>query len=444
MFQKSDFGEDFKWGVAMAAFQVEGSLSVDGRKPSIWDTFQYQKRKIKTGENAEKACDFYNTYPYWIQQAKTLNFNDFGISLSWSRILPEGIGKPNSKGLDYYHRVIDNLLENNIDPLVTIYHWDLPQALQQRGGWTNREILNWFSEYCDLVTKTYGDKVKNWKVINEPSAFTGFGHMTGEHAPGKTGVHNFLPAAHHSNLCQAEGGRIARSNIKNGYIGTSFATFAIEPYDEHMLNINAARRVDATINRMFIEPLVGLGYPYKDFPAMSLIELWHKSGDDKKIQFDFDYIGIQYYCRLAIEFNLLPPLAFAAEVPATKRGVAINNMGFEIYPKGMYNVLKRYAAYPSVKDLMVTECGVCLDDIILENEVNDDARIKFYQDYMAEMLRAMKEGVPVKGFYCWSLMDNFEWWEGYRARFGLIYHDSYSGKSLVKKSGGWWKEFLKK
>ena len=442
-FKKSDFGTNFKWGVAMAAFQVEGALQEDGRGASIWDSFQYVKGKIKTGENAETACDFYHTYEHWAEVAKNLNFKDYGISLAWPRILPEGIGKINQKGIDHYHKVIDNLLEHGLDPLLTIYHWDLPQTLQNKGGWTNREILNWFSEYTDLVTRTYGDKVKNWKVLNEPSAFTGFGHMTGEHAPGKTGVHNFLPAAHHANLCQAEGGRIARINVKNGFIGTSFATFAIEPFDEQAINVNAARRTDATINRMFIEPLVGMGYPYKDFPAMKLIELFMKNGDDKRIQFDFDYIGIQYYCRLSMAFNLMPPLAFAAEVPATKRGVGINNMGFEIYPQGMYDVLKRYSAYPNVKKLMVTECGVCLDDIVLDGEVNDDTRVQFYRDYMGQMLRAMNEGVDVAGFYCWTLMDNFEWWEGYRARFGLVYVDHATQQTLLKKSGRWLRDFLK-
>lgn len=439
---KSEFGPDFKWGVAMAAFQVEGALHADGRGVSIWDSFQYIKGKIKTGENAENACNLYFDYAKWAEIAKNLNFKDYGISLAWPRILPNGIGNINQKGIDHYHKVIDNLLENGLNPLVTIYHWDLPQALQDKGGWTNREIINWFAEYTDLVTRTYGDKVKNWKVLNEPSAFTGFGYMTGEHAPGTKGVFNFLPAAHHANICQAEGGRIAKINVKNGFIGTSFATFAVEAIDNQDHNIQAAMRTDATINRMFIEPLVGLGYPYKDFPALKLIDLYMKSGDDKRIQFDFDYIGIQYYCRLAMEFNLMPPLAFAAEVPATKRGVGINNMGFEIFPSGMYDVLKRYASYPNIKKLMVTECGVCLDDIILDGEVNDDTRVQFYRDYMAQVLRAMNDGVPVAGFYCWSLMDNFEWWEGYRARFGLVYVNHKTHESVLKKSGKWLKDFL--
>lgn len=436
------FGDGFKWGVTISAFQNEGAVSEDGKGESIWDRFTAQKGKIKTGENAHTACNFYNNYSNDILLAKDLNFENFGLSLAWSRIMPQGTVQINRKGVDYYHRVIDKLLEQGIDPWVTLYHWDLPQKLEDKGGWTNRDIIGWFSDYVDFCTRAFGDKVKNYKVLNEPSAFTGFGYMTGEHAPGHKNIFRFLAAAHHANLCQAEGGRIVRQNVKNSHVGTSFATFSVQPADNSFLNLRSARVIDATINKMFVEPLVGLGYPTKDFPAMRLIELFFKQGDEKNIQFDFDFIGVQYYCRLVTRFSLFPFLAFANEVPARERKVPMNNMGFEIYPEGMYEVLKRYDAYPGNHKLIITENGVCLDDEVQNGMVNDEVRVQFYKDYLAQVLRAKQEGVKVEGFFCWTLMDNFEWWEGYRARFGLVHVDHQTQQRIIKGSGYWMKEFL--
>ena len=328
---REDFGENFKWGVTISAFQTEGATTLDGKGESIWDRFSKRKGKIKTGENADVACNFYHNYREDISIAKNLNFENFGHSIAWSRIFPEGTGKFNQKGVDYYNRVIDTLLENDIDPWLTLYHWDLPQKLEERGGWPNRDIVGWFSDYADFVTRAFGDRVKNYKVLNEPSAFCGFGYMTGQHAPGHKNLFRFLAAAHHANLCQAEGGRIVRSNVKDSHVGTSFATFCVQPKDKQPLNLRASRVIDATINRMFVEPLVGMGYPYKDFPAMRMIEMFFKDEDTEKIKFDFDFIGVQYYCRIISRFNLYPFFAFAAEVPAAERNVPMNNMGFEIY-----------------------------------------------------------------------------------------------------------------
>jgi beta-glucosidase len=231
-------------------------------------------------------------------------------------------------------------------------------------------------------------------------------------------------------------------NVKNSHVGTSFATFCVEKASNHWLDVRAELVIDAIINRMFVEPLVGMGYPYKAFPAMRLIELFFKSGDDEALKFDFDFIGIQYYCRLVAKFSLHPFLAFAYEVPAKERNVPMNNMGFEIYPEGMYNVLKRYAAYPNVKTLIVTENGVCLNDILHNGVVDDQVRIQFYKDYLASVIRAKQEGIPVEGFFNWTLTDNFEWWEGFHARFGLVHVDHQTQQRTIKNSGYWMKDFL--
>lgn len=439
---KQDFGSDFMWGVTTSAFQTEGAAFEDGKGASIWDVFVQKKGKIKTGEKPGEACQFYKQPEREIELAKQLNFNHFGFSIAWSRIFPKGRGEINPKGIDFYNRVIDTMLEQGLTPLITLYHWDLPQALEDKGGWANRAILNWFAEYVDVCTKAFGDRVKNYKVLNEPSAFTGFGYMTGEHAPGHKSLFRYLAASHHANLCQGIGGRIVRENVKNSHVGTSYATFCVERYSKHWLDVRAERVIDAIINRMYIEPIVGLGYPYKAFPAMRLIELFFKPEDEKNLVFDFDFIGIQYYCRLVAQFSWYPFLAFAYEVPASKRGVPMNNMGFEIYPKGMYKVLNRYAAYPLVKKLIITENGVCLDDVVNGGVVDDPTRIQFYKDYLAQVLRAKKEGIPVEGFFCWTLTDNFEWWEGYKARFGLVYANHKTQERIIKNSGYWMREFL--
>lgn len=440
---KKDFGNGFTWGVSQSAFQTEGFVDVDGKSASNWDVFSQKINAIKSGETAINACEFYKKYKSDILISKDLGFNNFGHSLAWTRILPNGIGQVNQKGIDYYNKLIDYQLEQSITPWLTIYHWDLPHILEQKGGWANRDILHWFGEYTDIVTRAFGDRVKNWKVINEPSAFCGFGYMTGEHAPGKKNIFKFLAASHHANLCQGIAGRIANKNVKNGHIGTSFATFYLEPKNQNYFHRQATKRIDATINRMYIEPIVGLGYPYQAFPALRIIEKYIKTEDDKMIKHDFDFIGIQYYCRLIGKFSLLPLIAFANEVPAKNRNVPTNNMGFEIYPEGLYHVLKQYAEYPNVKKLLVTENGVCLDDKIENQQVNDPIRIQFYKDYLAQLARAKNEGVAIEGFFCWTLTDNFEWWEGFKARFGLVYVDHHTQNRIVKNSGHWFKKFLK-
>lgn len=442
LMRKELFGEEFKWGVTISAFQNEGSARRDGKGMSIWDTFVAHPSRIKTGESIGEACDFYHRYPEDIALARQLHFDHFGFSVSWSRIFPEGVGKVNDKGLDFYDRVVDAMLEQGVTPWATLYHWDLPQALENKGGWANREMLHWFGEYVDTVTRRLGDRVKNYKVLNEPSAFCGFGYMTGEHAPGTKNMLKYLAATHHANLAQGIGGRLVRQNVKDSHVGTSFATFCIHPYSHSTLDVRAAKVMDALINRNYIEPLVGMGYPYQTLPALHLMDMYIKSEDEANLPFEFDFIGIQYYCRLIGQFRWWPLFAWAGEVPASKRGVPMNNMGFEIYPEGMYEILKRYDAYPMIHKLLVTENGVCLDDALTQGRVHDPKRIQFYKDYLSQLLRAKREGVRIEGFFCWTLMDNFEWAEGYKARFGLVYVDHSTQQRVIKDSGYWMQRML--
>jgi beta-glucosidase len=439
---KNDFGNDFIWGAACSAYQIEGAWNIDGKGTSIWDTFTHKKGNIYKNQNGDIACDFYHRYADDVDLLKYLGIHNFRFSISWSRILPNGVGTINQKGIDFYHRVIDCCLENNITPWITLYHWDLPQALEDKGGWTNREIINWFCEFVSICTQTYGDKVKNWMVLNEPMAFTGLGYFLGIHAPGKKGIANFLPAVHHAAMCQAEGARVVKSNVSNAHIGTTFSCSHIDPIKAKERHYKAAQKIDALINRLFIEPALGLGYPTDTIPILKRIEKYIQNGDDQKLKYDFDFIGIQNYTREVVKHWILNPVLWSKQVPASKRKVELTEMGWEIYPEGIYYLLKKFAAYKNIPPIYITENGAAFEDVVDDEYVHDNKRIKFIESYLRKILHAKNEGVDVRGYFYWSFTDNFEWAEGYRTRFGLVYIDFDTQKRIIKDSGFWFKKFL--
>lgn len=432
----------FVWGVASSAYQIEGAAYTDGKGLSIWDNFTKRNSKIKNHENGDVSCDFYHNYKGDIDIIKKLNIPAFRFSLSWPRIFPDGIGSVNQKGVDFYKRVIDHCLSRNIEPWITLYHWDLPQALEKKGGWTNREILSWFGDYVDFCTKTYGNIVKNWFILNEPLSFTGVGYFLGLHAPGKLGAGNFLSAAHHACLCNALGGKIAKSNVENGNIGTTFSFSLIEPVSNHDDDIKAAERYDALYNRMFIEPLMGMGYPLKSLPMLERMEKYFKPGDEKDLQFDFDFVGVQNYTREIIKYSWITPYLHGKMIPANKRveNYTVNN--WEVYPESIYKILKKVYDYPKVKSIYVTENGAAFNDILDNGKVNDVRRVDYLEKYIHQVLKAKEEGVNVKGYFVWSLMDNFEWALGYDPRFGIVYVDYSTQQRIIKESGYWYSKFI--
>ena len=441
-FIKADFGPDFKWGVAAASYQTEGAWNLDGKSESNWDHFSRIAGKIANGENADVAADFYHRYSEDIDLIKAMNFNIFRFSVSWPRILPAGTGAVNSKGLDFYHKVIDKCLSVGIEPWITIYHWDMPQVLEAQGGWANRKIIDWFSEYVDVVTKEYGSKVKNWMVINEQLSFTGNGYMNGVFAPGRKSLNAFMKSVHYATLCNAEGGRIVRKNVAGANIGTTLANTYVEPVDHKEKNIEAAARMDAIMNRLFIEPCLGLGYPEDTVPILKKLKSFYEDGDEAKMAFDFDFIGIQYYYRTIAKNSILPGMR-AKEVMASERGVSVNSMGFEIYPDGLYQVLRKFSQYKGIRNLIVTENGTCVPDKLENGRIHDKDRIDYFKTHLAAVLKAKREGVNVNGYFVWSPTDNFEWDKGFSPRFGLVYIDFRTLERYIKDSGLWFKEFLK-
>lgn len=443
-FNKKLFGDDFVWGVATAAVQIEGGHDADGKGPSIWDVFTAKKGKILNGDDHFIACDFYTNYKADIDLVKQLNIPNFRFSISWSRILPEGAGAVNQAGIDHYHNVIDYCLQQGVEPWITLYHWDLPHALELKGGWTNREIVAWFSEFARICANSFGSKVKHWMVMNEPSVFTGAGYFFGVHAPGRTGLNNYLPAVHHSILCMGEGGRILRGILpKEAQIGTTFSCSYIEPKSDKPRDVAAAKTIDTLLNRLYIEPILGLGYPVADLPVIKRMEKYIKPGDLEKMPFDFDFIGIQVYTREIGKYSFFTPYLRAGIVKAKDRDVELTDMGWEVYPPSIYEIIKKFDKYSGIRKLYITENGAAFPDTVADGEVNDPKRTTFLQNYMEQVLRAKQDGYKVSGYFVWTLTDNFEWAEGYNPRFGLIYVDFKTQQRIIKQSGKWYAEFIK-
>ena len=440
---KKDFGEGFKWGVSTAAFQIEGAYNVDGKGESIWDVFSMQKGKIFQNQNAKISCDFYNRYMHDLILMQSLGINNYRFSLSWSRLIPQGVGKVNCKGVEFYNRVIDFCLELEIQPWVTLYHWDLPNALQQKGGWTNRNIINWFNDYVSFCIQKFGDRVKHWMILNEPMVFAGAGYFLGIHAPGKKGLSNFLSTVHHAAMCQSEGARTARSIRNDLKIGTTFSCSHIEPATNRDADIQAAKKADALLNRTFIEALSGLGYPVNDLKLLNRLEPYIKDGDESKLAHQMDFIGVQNYTREIVAYSHFMPFIKTKIIRADKRNVKRTLMNWEIHPSSIYHMLKKYSAYNSATEIIITENGAAFHDELCNGSIHDAQRKKYLQDHINEVHKAKTEGVNVNGYFIWSFTDNFEWAEGYYPRFGIVYIDFTTQKRIVKDSGKWFREFLK-
>ena len=436
------FGDDFIFGVSSSAAQIEGAHLTDGKGLSIWDVFSTKKKKILNGHTPFTATDFYHRYKEDILLIKEMGFKQFRFSISWPRILPDGIGEINQKGILFYHDVINECIKNGIEPWVTLYHWDLPQGLEDKGGWTNREITNWFKNYVEICVNEYHKKVKHWMVLNEPMVFTGAGYFLGAHAPGRKGISNFAAAIHHAVLCQAIGFKAIKSMDKEAKVGTTFSCSYVTPYSNSLKDINAANRVNTLLNRVFIEPSLGLGYPDNDLPVLKKINNYILPGDDQLMKVNFDFIGIQVYTREVVKHNWLTPYVKAKIVPADKRKVYRTLMDWEVHPESIYQMIKLFSSYSSVKEIYITENGASFPDELEGISVHDNERKNFFESYLKEVLRAKKEGMNIKGYFVWSLTDNFEWAEGYRQRFGLVYIDYATQKRILKNSGKWFKGFL--
>jgi beta-glucosidase len=441
-FTKSDFGDDFIWGVSTSALQTEGAYNLHGKGVSIWDVFVTQKNRILNNDNHFSASDFYTNYKQDIDLIKQMGIANFRFSLSWTRIIPDGTGEINQAGLDFYHKVIDYCLENGIQPFITLYHWDLPQALEIEGGWANRNILEWFQDYVAVCVDEFKNKVKYWMVLNEPMVFTGAGYFLGLHAPGRKGFKNFIPAMHHAVLCQAIGYRTIKDIDPEAIVGTTFSCSYITPHSLSHKDVLAAKRVDALLNRLFIEPSLGLGYPEDTLPFLRKLKAYVMKGDMELMKVSFDFIGIQNYTREVVAHTIFTPHIHARIIPADKRKVFYTSMDWEVYPEAIFQMILKFQNYDGVKKILITENGASFPDEVVDGEVNDDRRTHFIRSYLEQVLRAKQSCDKLKGYFVWSLTDNFEWSEGLKQRFGLVHIDYATQKRTIKNSGKWYGDFL--
>lgn len=438
-FSAKDFG-GFLWGAATSAYQIEGACQADGKLPSIWDVFSHRRGKIKNRHTGDTACNHYHLWREDLALLKELGLGAYRFSLSWPRLVRTD-GSANERGFDFYRRVLDELKKHGIRPFVTLYHWDLPQYLEERGGWAHRDIVGHFTDYAAMVANKLRDWIGDFIVLNEPMIFLTLGYLLGVHAPGKRSFKKFFAASHYALLAQASAARALRALASHARIGTVISTTAVYPVRQSMRDLLAAHRFDVLYNTFYLDPVVGRNYPTAHFPFLRRIERFIRPGDMEALRFDFDFWGINHYTRKVVRYSRIIPIIHWRELksPAAAR---TNCMGWEVYPEGLYDLLKKFSAYPEIRELIVTENGYAANDQLVAGRVHDPERIDYHREYLAQLLRAKREGVNVTGYFAWSLLDNFEWAEGFNPRFGLIYVNYLTQKRTIKDSGYWLRDFI--
>lgn len=442
----ADFGADFTWGVASAAWQIEGAWQEDGKSPSVWDHADHRGR-VKGGPCGEVAIDAYHRYGEDLELIRSLGFGANRFSLSWPRILPDGTGRPNPAALAHYDRVIDRHLELGLEPWVTLFHWDLPLVLHRRGGWADRRSVDWLADYAAVCAEAFGDRVKHWLVFNEPNmhALQLLGGIFG-----RLGVHlrTFFTATHHMNLAIAESGRRLRDVLgADATIGTTHQCIPFQPFGGGgPLHRPAVRAYEAICNGMYLDPLGGRGYPFADsWLLRRYLEPVVRDGDLEAAEHRFDVLGVQYYQAPPLLPAPVPGL-WGVPSPFTPRGYARvrTDMGWTVHPPGLGEVLRRYADHPVADRLVVTENGAAFPDALEpDGRVHDELRTWYYRTHLAEVLGARRDGVPVDGYFAWSYADNVEWAYGTRPRFGLVYVDYDDDlRRYPKDTARWFARFL--
>ena len=438
------FPKGFFWGTATAAYQIEGARKEDGKGESIWDRFAHTPGKIKNGDTSDVACDSYHRFSEDLALLRAMNLNSYRFSISWPRVQPAGSGPANSKGIDHYSRLVDALLEARIRPFVTLYHWDLPQALEDAGGWPNRDTSSRFADYAELVARALGDRVTDWLLFNEPLSFTYEGYLDGTHAPGRKGILDFLRASHTVNLAQGSGFRALKAVRPTARVGTAFNMSSCEPATNSEEDRLAAERARAITNVWFLEPALNGRYPeaLAFFPetAMGI-----KSGDFDHMRAPLDFIGINlYYRTIASASSALERIShaqqwlFPVKMMGGQQGRRTGN-GWEIWPQALYDVITRISRDFNRPQIEITESGCAYNDgPDPSGVIRDTRRIEYHRQYLQALARAIADGADIRGYHAWSLMDNFEWAEGFSQRFGLAYVDFKTQHRTLKESGRWY------
>lgn len=443
---RSDFPADFRWGVSTSSFQIEGAGREDGKGESIWDRFCSQPGRIRDGSDAQVACDHYHRYPQDLDMARALGVNAYRFSIAWPRILPNGRlgrGAVNEAGLAFYDRLVDAMLERGLDPWCTLYHWDLPQALQDEGGWTVRSTVDAFVAYTDVVTRRLGDRVKHWITHNEPWCSSMMSYWEGVHAPGGKSLPDALQACHHILLSHGLAIPVIRRNVTEAQVGITLSLHPITAASESAADQAAVRRHDGLRNRWFLDPLFGRGYPEDTLALLGEAAPAVQPGDLAAIATATDFLGVNYYFPEMVADD---PAAHHSPMRSRlveREGVERTGFGWEVSPQGLVDLLTRVQRDYAPAVIQLTENGSTFEDVLTpEGRVHDAERLSYLQRHLAALKQALDAGVPVKGYFAWSLLDNFEWAEGYLRRFGLAYVDYPTQRRILKDSGLWYGRFL--
>ena len=429
---------EFVWGAASSAYQVEGAVAEDGRGESIWDRFAAVPGAIVNGDTGVVACDSYHRFGDDVRLMKELGINAYRFSISWPRILPSGRGGVNQAGLDFYDRMLDELLASGIEPYVTLYHWDLPQELENRGGWPARDTTGAFAEYVEVVASRLGDRVPNWITQNEPWVISWLGYGLGEHAPGRRSDADALAAAHHVLLAHGRAAEVLRREAPAARVGVTvdlYPTYSLTDSEE---DIDAARLLDGSRNRWFLDPLFGRGYPSDMLEHYERILPRIGDGDLEAIAAPLDFLGVNYYSRTVVRAGPDPSRPIAVDLPDAER----TEMGWEVYPDGLKDLLVRLHGDYELPDVYITENGAAYPDARSNGSVADPQRISYVERHLAALGDAISEGVPVRGYFLWSLLDNFEWAFGFSRRFGIVYVDFETLERVPKDSFTWYRDFI--
>jgi beta-glucosidase len=432
------FPDGFRWGAATAAYQIEGAAREDGKGESIWDRFAHTSGRIKNGETGDRACDSYHRYREDVALLSAMHLNSYRFSIAWPRIQPEGRGAANAAGLDYYRRLVDALLAAGIRPFPTLYHWDLPQALEDRGGWPTRDTAARFAEYAHLVVRALGDRVSDWMLFNEPSVFTLFGYGQGIHAPGVRDRTALLRATHVVALAQGESFRAVKAERPSLRVGSAFSMSPTEPGSGAASDAEAAERMHGWVNDWFLRAALRGEYPAcfeRGHPAEHDV----REGDMARVEAKLDFVGINLYSRMLVHADPKDRLGLGArslglggyEGPQT-------DFGWEVWPDALYEAVMRVTRDYGRPVIEITENGCSYADGPGEDGViRDLRRIDFFRGYLAALAHAIRDGADVRGYHAWTLLDNFEWAEGFAQRFGLAFTDFTSCDRRLKQSGEW-------
>ncbi|GAA2586819.1 GH1 family beta-glucosidase [Actinomadura fulvescens] len=448
------FPADFRWGAATAAYQIEGAAAEDGRGPSVWDTFARTPGKVLGGDTGDVAVDHYHRFRDDVALMAGLGLRAYRFSISWPRVQPYGSGPANPRGLDFYRRLVDELLGAGIEPWPTLYHWDLPQTLEDAGGWPERETAHRFADYATLVHDALGDRVRHWTTINEPWCAAFLGYASGEHAPGRREPAAALRAAHHLMLGHGLAVEAMRARRPENRFGAAVNLYAISPASAVNADLDAARRIDGMQNRFFLDPLLRGAYPadvLTDLEGFGL-DLALKDGDLATVNQPIDQLGVNYYSRFTVSgvpgeatqavsspFSSHSPWVGSDFVRFVDGGRPVTGMGWEIDESGLHEVLTRlHTEYPPVA-LYITENGAGYDEALNgDDTVDDHERVAYLDAHLRACHAAISEGVPLRGYFTWSLLDNFEWAWGYSKRFGLVHVDYATQRRVPKQSAHWY------